>query len=75
MDWDVTYEHEFEDKTRDTERSASSPWTATRCAFRAPAVWFRRSGNTAGLSVSTGTFNAQQQSDVRAYWEFNRGHI
>jgi hypothetical protein len=30
-------------------------------------------GNTVGLSVSTGTFNAQQQSDVHAYWEFNRG--
>lgn len=23
--------------------------------------------------MSTGTFNAQQQSDVHAYWEFNRG--
>jgi hypothetical protein len=30
-------------------------------------------GNTVGVSVSTGTFNAQQQSDVHAYWEFNRG--
>jgi hypothetical protein len=30
-------------------------------------------GNTVGFSVSTGTFNAQQQSDVHAYWEFNRG--
>ena len=30
-------------------------------------------GNTLGFSVSTGTFNAQQQSDVHAYWEFNRG--
>ena len=30
-------------------------------------------GNTIGFSVSTGTFNAQQQSDVHAYWEFNRG--
>jgi hypothetical protein len=30
-------------------------------------------GNTVGLPVSIGTFNAQQQSDVHAYWEFNRG--
>ena len=30
-------------------------------------------GNTAAFSVSIGTFNAQQQSDVHAYWEFNRG--
>jgi hypothetical protein len=30
-------------------------------------------GNTVGFSVSTGTLNAQQQSDVHAYWEFNRG--
>jgi len=30
-------------------------------------------GNTVGLSVSIGTFNALQQSDVHAYWEFNRG--
>ena len=30
-------------------------------------------GNTLGISVSTGTFNAQQQSDLHAYWEFNRG--
>jgi hypothetical protein len=30
-------------------------------------------GNTVGVSVSTGTFNAQQQSDVHAYWELNRG--
>ena len=30
-------------------------------------------GNTIGFSVSIGTFNAQQQSDVHAYWEFNRG--
>ena len=29
-------------------------------------------GNTVGFSVSTGTFNSQQQSDVHAYWEFNR---
>ena len=31
------------------------------------------SGNTVSLSVSIGAFNAQQQSDVHAYWEFNRG--
>ena len=31
------------------------------------------SGNTVAFSVSTGAFNAQQQSDVHAYWEFNRG--
>jgi hypothetical protein len=30
-------------------------------------------GNTVAFSVSIGTFNAQQQSDVHAYWEFNRG--
>jgi hypothetical protein len=30
-------------------------------------------GNTIGFSVSIGTFNAQQQSDVHSYWEFNRG--
>ena len=30
-------------------------------------------GNTVGFSVSTGATNAQQQSDVHAYWEFNRG--
>jgi hypothetical protein len=30
-------------------------------------------GNTVGFPVSIGTFNAQQQSDVHAYWEFNRG--
>ncbi len=29
--------------------------------------------NTVGFPVSLGTFNAQQQSDVHAYWEFNRG--
>ena len=30
-------------------------------------------GNTVGFSVSTGAYNAQQQSDAHAYWEFNRG--
>jgi hypothetical protein len=30
-------------------------------------------GNTVGFPVSIGTFNALQQSDVHAYWEFNRG--
>jgi hypothetical protein len=30
-------------------------------------------GNTVSFSVSIGAFNAQQQSDVHAYWEFNRG--
>jgi hypothetical protein len=30
-------------------------------------------GNTVGFSVSTGTFNAMQQSDVHSYWELNRG--
>jgi hypothetical protein len=30
-------------------------------------------GNTIGFSVSVGAFNAQQQSDVHSYWEFNRG--
>jgi hypothetical protein len=29
--------------------------------------------NTVGFPVSLGTFNAQQQSDVHAYWEFNHG--
>lgn len=28
--------------------------------------------NTVGFPVSLGTFNAHQQSDVHAYWEFNR---
>jgi hypothetical protein len=30
-------------------------------------------GNTVPFPVSIGTFNAQQQSDVHAYWEFNAG--
>jgi hypothetical protein len=30
-------------------------------------------GNTVGISMSVGAFNSQQQSDVHAYWEFNRG--
>lgn len=30
-------------------------------------------GNTVPFPVSIGTFNALQQSDVHAYWEFNRG--
>src|SRR5262249_7072046 len=29
--------------------------------------------NTVPFPVSIGTFNAQQQSDVHAYWEFNAG--
>lgn len=29
--------------------------------------------NTVGFPVSLGTFNAHQQSDVHAYWEFNHG--
>ena len=29
--------------------------------------------NTVGFPVSIGDFNAQQQSDIHAYWEFNRG--
>jgi len=29
--------------------------------------------NTVGFPVSLGTFNAQQQGDVHAYWEFNHG--
>ncbi len=29
--------------------------------------------NTVGFPVSLGTFNAQQQSDVHSYWEFNHG--
>lgn len=29
--------------------------------------------NTVAFPVSLGTFNAQQQSDVHAYWEFNHG--
>ncbi len=32
-----------------------------------------RQPNTVPHPVSMGTFNAQQQSDVHAYWEFNRG--
>ena len=30
-------------------------------------------GNTVGFPVSIGAFNALQQSDVHAYWEFNAG--
>ncbi len=30
-------------------------------------------GNTVSFPVSIGTFNAQQQSDIHAYWEFNPG--
>jgi len=29
--------------------------------------------NLVGFPVSNGTFNAQQQSDIHAYWEFNPG--
>jgi hypothetical protein len=32
-----------------------------------------RVSNTVAFPVSIGTFNAQQQSDVHAYWEFNVG--
>jgi len=32
-----------------------------------------RQPNTVPHPVSIGTFNAQQQSDIHAYWEFNRG--
>lgn len=32
-----------------------------------------RQPNTIAHPVSMGAFNAQQQSDVHAYWEFNRG--
>jgi hypothetical protein len=42
-------------------------------AARFPSVGGAIPGNTVGLPVSIGTFNAQQQSDVHAYWEFNRG--
>ncbi len=30
-----------------------------------------KQGNTVGIPVSLGTFNALQQSDIHAYWEFN----
>lgn len=36
-------------------------------------VWPSVQGNTVAHPVSIGTFNAQQQSDVHAYWEFNAG--
>ena len=42
-------------------------------AVRFPSGGGTIPGNTAGFSVSTGTFNALQQSDVHAYWEFNGG--
>jgi hypothetical protein len=42
-------------------------------AARFPSAGGTVPGNTLLFSVSTGTFNAQQQSDVHAYWEFNRG--
>ncbi len=32
-----------------------------------------RQTNTVAFPVSIGTFNAQQQSDIHAYWEFNPG--
>ena len=32
-----------------------------------------KQSNLVSFPVSLGTFNAQQQSDVHAYWEFNRG--
>jgi len=45
-------------------------------AVRFPAatdLWPTIQGNTIPWPVSIGTFNAQQQSDVHAYWEFNPG--
>lgn len=36
-------------------------------------VFPTKQGNTVPFPVSAGTFNAQQQSDVHAYWEFNPG--
>ncbi len=42
-------------------------------AVRFPSAGGAIPGNTVGFSVSIGAFNAQQQSDVHAYWEFNRG--
>jgi len=40
-------------------------------AARFPSAGGTIPGNTVAFSVSTGTFNALQQSDVHAYWEFN----
>ncbi|MCI0747400.1 MAG: hypothetical protein L0Y58_18495 [Verrucomicrobia subdivision 3 bacterium] len=34
---------------------------------------FPAQGNTVSFPISTGSFNALQQSDVHAYWEFNPG--
>jgi hypothetical protein len=42
-------------------------------AVRFPSAGGAIPGNTVGFSVSIGALNAQQQSDVHAYWEFNRG--
>ena len=45
-------------------------------AVRFPAatdLWPTIQANTVPFPVSIGTFNAQQQSDIHAYWEFNPG--
>ena len=51
-------------------------FTADGNAPRFPAVtdvFPAIQGNTVAFPVSIGAFNAQQQSDVHAYWEFNAG--
>ncbi len=51
-------------------------FTADGNAVRFPSAsdhWPDQVGNTVPFPVSIGTFNAQQQSDIHAYWEFNPG--
>ncbi len=51
-------------------------FTADGNAVRFPSrddVFPSSQGNTVPFPVSIGTFNALQQSDVHAYWEFNSG--
>jgi hypothetical protein len=51
-------------------------FTVDGAAPRLPAasdVFPAVQSNTVAFPVSIGTFNAQQQSDVHAYWEFNAG--
>ena len=51
-------------------------FTADGNAVRFPSArdhWPESVGNTVPFPVSIGTFNAQQQADIHAYWEFNPG--
>ncbi len=51
-------------------------YTTDGNAARVPAAsdhWPDIQNNTVPFPVSIGAFNAQQQSDIHAYWEFNSG--